>query len=100
MCNHLKNTQLYINYTDLVQSSYLSALERYFSTLRVQLHEQIETIAQDLRSVVVPVGEVSEPEKAPELKDELEARYRTLKQNLLYTLAASQAVWPGQSQHQ
>lgn len=100
MSDHLENMQLYRKYTDSVQSSYISALERPFVTLRDQLHEQIEMIAQDLRSVVVPAGEVSEPEEAQELVLELEARLGILKQNLLYTLAAAQAVGPGRGQSQ
>ncbi|KAJ5086192.1 hypothetical protein N7532_010963 [Penicillium argentinense] len=89
MRDHLTNTQLYRKYTDSVQSSYLSALDGPFAALGDQLHEQIEMIARDLRGVVVPAGEISEPEKAPELVRELEARIGTLKQNLRYTLAAA-----------
>ncbi|KAJ5123593.1 hypothetical protein N7448_009690 [Penicillium atrosanguineum] len=87
MRDHLTNMQLYRKYTDSVQSSYLAASNEPFATLRDQLHEQIEMIARDLRGVVVPVGEVSEPEKAPELVRKLEAKLGTLNQGLHNTLA-------------
>jgi hypothetical protein len=100
MREHLTSMQLYRNYTDSVQSSYLAALNTPFATLRDQLHEQIEMIARDLRGVVVPAGELSEPEKAPELVRRLEARIGTLKQGLRDALAAAHAVRPGRSQRQ
>jgi hypothetical protein len=100
MRSHLTKTQLYRDYADSVQSSYLSSLKRPFDTLRNQLHEQIEMIARDLHNLVVPAGEVSEPGKVPELVHELEVIIGTLKQNLRYTLTAAPAVGPGRSQSQ
>lgn len=100
MHEHLTSMQLYRNYTDSVQSSYLAALNEPFATLRDQLHEQIEMIARDLRGVVVPAGELSEPEKAPELVRRLEAIVGTLNQALRDTLAAAHLVGPGRNQSQ
>lgn len=66
--------QLYMKYAESIQSSYLAALNEPFATLGAKLHEQIEMIARDLRAVVVPAGEVSEVERAPELAHEFETR--------------------------
>lgn len=100
MRDHLTNRQLYRKYADSLQSSYLAALNEPFDTLRDRLHEQIEMIARDLRGVVVPAGELSEPEKAPELVRKLKARTGTLSQHLRDALAAAQVVGPGRSQPQ
>lgn len=78
MHDHLSDTQLYRKYAESVQSSYLTAMNEPLSTLREKLHEQIEMIARDLRAVVVPAGEVSEVERAPDLVREFQSRLRTL----------------------
>lgn len=92
MHNHLSNMQLYMKYAESIQSSYLAALNEPFATLGAKLHEQIEMIARDLRAVVVPAGEVSEVERAPELAHEFETKLRALKQNLHHASLAAGAA--------
>lgn len=92
MHTHLSNMHLYRTYADSVQTSYLTAMNEPFVTLREKLHEQIETIAGDLRAVVVPAGEVSEVERAPGLVREFQRRLRALREVLDRASEAAQAA--------
>ncbi|KAJ5495798.1 hypothetical protein N7539_000914 [Penicillium diatomitis] len=74
MYRHLSNNDLYERYASSVRDTYLHAVNEPLATLNVELSEQVQRLADDINSVILPTGETPETERDSEVTIRLERR--------------------------